>query len=92
MASSFFRIREGIAGVLVLVAQLLMTGYVLLSLYLFAVNLGGGWLIGAIIFFPLAFFYPLISVWQLGVFPAGVAAIGVGALVIGTVGSWLLNE
>lgn len=89
---SFFRVREGIAGVLILLAQLLMTAYVLLCLYLIAVNLGGGWLIGAIVLIPLAYFYPLISVWQLGVFPAGVAAIGVGALVLGIVGSWVHDQ
>lgn len=77
---------------LVLIGQLLMAAYVLLSLYLYVTNLGGGWFIAAIIFFPLAFLYPFVSIWQLNVFPVGVAAIGAGALVMGIVGTWLVEE
>ena len=75
-----------------MLGQLMMVAYFLISLYAYATVLGGGWLIAAIIFFPLAFLYPFISVWQVGVFPAGLAALGVGALVLGIVGQWLADD
>lgn len=92
MSSAFFRVRAGIGGVLFVIGELLMLAYVLISLYAYATVLGGGWLIGAIIIFPLAFLYPFISIWQVGVFPAGLAALGAGALVFGVVGAWLAAE
>lgn len=77
---------------LILLSQLLVAVYVLLSLYLYVTNLGGGWFIAAIVFFPLALLYPFVSIWQLGVFPIAVAALGAGALLMGILGTWLLEE
>ena len=84
--------KSGAGGALFLLGQLMLLGYVLLSLYLYVLNLGGGWFLASIIIFPLAFLYPFVSLWQLGVFPAGVAALGAVGLAVAMVGTWLAEE
>ena len=49
--------------------------------------LGGGWLVGSIILFPLSFLYPIVAAWQLGTFPIVLAGLGVGGVVLVMVGS-----
>ena len=87
MQTPFDRVRSGIGGVLYVVGQLALTTYVLISWYAYATTLGGGWLIGSIVLFPLSFLYPLIAAWQLGTFPIVLAGLGAGAFVLMIVGA-----
>ena len=87
MPSPFDRARSGIGGIIYVAGQLVMLAYLLISWYAYATTLGGGWLIGSIILFPLSFLYPIVAAWQLGTFPIVLAGLGVGGMVLVVVGS-----
>jgi hypothetical protein len=89
MPTPFDRVRSGIGGILYVLGQIAMLAYVLISWYAYATTLGGGWLIGSIVLFPLSFLYPIVAAWQLGTFPIVLAGLGAGAVVLVMVGSYM---
>lgn len=77
MPSPFDRARQRVGGVIFFLGQIVLTGYVFISWYAYATTLGGEWLIGSIVLFPLSFLYPIIAAWKLGTFPIVLAGLGI---------------